>query len=110
MTLNELADAIHKQAVASGFHDQPRRLPELLMLASSELGEAFDAWRKTESVLDGSYYEDDGPIPQGWGVEIIDCIIVCLDILAKNGIDVDFVMGKKMEYNMTRERLHGKGI
>ena len=110
MTLNELADAIHKQAVTNGFHDDPRRLPEILMLASSELGEAFDAWRKNPSVEEGSYYEDDGPIPQGWGVEVVDCIIVCLDLLAHYGLDVDFMMGKKMEYNMTRKRLHGKGI
>ncbi len=109
MTLNELADAIHKSAKENGFHDNPRRLPEILMLASSELGEAFDAWRKDPSVAEGSYYED-GDSPEGWATEIIDCVIVCLDILASEGIDVDFVMGKKMEYNLTRERLHGKGI
>ena len=108
-TLNELADLIHKQAKKNGFHDKERRLPEILMLASSELGEAFEAWRKNPDALDGSYYEKEGK-PEGWGVEIIDCIIVCLDMLAANGIDVDFVMGKKLEYNMTREIRHGKHI
>lgn len=108
VTLNELADTIHQQAVTNGFHDNPRRLPEILMLASSELGEAFEAWRKDNSVETGAYYDEGHP--EGWGVEIIDCIIVCLDLLAREGVDIDFVMGKKMEYNMTRERLHGKGI
>ena len=109
MTLNELADAIHTQAKANGFHDLPRRLPEKLMLASSELGEAFEEWRKNSSVDTGAYYEVDGK-PEGWATEIVDCIIVCLDILASEGIEVDYILGKKMEFNMTRERLHGKGI
>ena len=109
MILNDLADVIHEQAKKNGFHDQPRRLPEVLMLASSELGEAFEAWRKDPDSGTGSFNEDEGH-PEGWGVEIIDCIIVCLDILAANGLDADFMMGKKMEYNMTRDIRHGKHI
>lgn len=109
MILNDLADVIHEQAKVNGFHDNPRRLPEILMLASSELGEAFEEWRKDSSVETGAYYEVEGK-PEGWAVEIVDCIIVCLDILASQKVDVDYMMGKKMQYNMTRERLHGKGI
>ena len=109
MMLNDLADAAHLTAKNNGFHDIPRRLPERLMLASSELGEAFDAWRKDSSVETGSYFEVEGK-PEGWAVEIIDCIIVCLDILAAEGVEADYIMGKKMEYNMTREHLHGRGI
>ena len=107
--LNELGDAIHETATENGFHDFPRRLPERLMLASSELGEAFEAWRRDNSIENGSYYELEGK-PEGWATEIVDCIIDCLDILAAEKVDIDFVLGKKMEYNLTRERLHGKGI
>ncbi len=110
MILNDLADVIHEQAKKNGFHDQPRRLPEVLMLASSELGEAFDAWRKDPDVGTGSFYEVDDERPEGWGVEIADCIIVCLDILASQGLDADFLVGKKMAYNMTRDVRHGKHI
>ncbi len=109
MTFNELADAIHEQAQKSGFHDFPRRLPEVLMLASSELGEAFEQWRRDSSVETGGYYTLEGK-PEGWGIEIVDCIIVCLDIMATYKMDVDFLIGTKMEYNMSREPLHGKGI
>ena len=109
MLLNELADAIHEQAKKSGFHDFERRLPEILMLASSELGEAFEAWRRDSSLETGSFYELEGK-PEGWAIEIIDCIIVCLDILAKYDLDIDYMIGKKMEHNMKREPLHGKGI
>lgn len=109
MTLNDLADVIHNQAKERGFHDEPRRIPEVLMLASSELGEAFEAWRENPSTDTGAFHETNGK-PDGWAIEIVDCIIVCFDILASQGLNVDFLMGRKMEYNMTRERLHGKNI
>lgn len=106
MTLNELAAEIHETAVVNGFHDNPRRLPEILMLASSELGEAFDAWRDWPELL-VNWASDK---PEGWAVEIVDCIIVCLDILATNNVDIDEITKKKMEYNCTRPRLHGRHI
>lgn len=103
--LDELARRIHADAVAKGFWDEPRRLPEILTLAHSELSEAFEAWRDDPVA---AYRKLDGR--EGWAVEVIDCIIVCLDILAEAGVPIDLLMQEKMVRNRERERLHGRGI
>lgn len=40
--LNELAAAVHENAVAHGWWEQERELPEILMLCVSELAEALE--------------------------------------------------------------------
>lgn len=107
MSLNELAKTIHEQAIAAGFYDERRRLPEHITLAHSELSEAYDAWRDDPLTPHISHNRKS---PEGWAVELIDCIIVCLDILADHEIDVETLLYQKMQYNLTRPRLHGRGI
>ena len=102
-TLAELSKRIHETAERNGFYDPPRRLPEILTLAHSELSEAFEAWRDNP----------DAPMTtslQGWSVEVVDCIIVCLDILYAAGVAVEPLLAEKMRYNETRPRRHGRGI
>lgn len=43
--LNELAAAVHENAVAHGWREQERELPEILMLCVSELAEALEEYR-----------------------------------------------------------------
>ena len=43
--LNELAAAVHENAVAHGWWEQERELPEILMLCVSELAEALEEYR-----------------------------------------------------------------
>jgi len=110
-TLAELSKRIHETAERNGFYDPPRRLPEVLTLAHSELSEAFEAWRDAPD--DPFTYDDDDSFrikPVGWAVEVVDCIIVCLDILYAAGIAVEPLLAEKMRYNETRPRRHGRGI
>lgn len=107
-TLNELAQRIHENAVAKGFHDPPRRLPELLTLAHSELSEAFEAWRDNGYAV--FYQNEGGEVREGWAVELIDCIIVCLDILAAEGLPIDALMEQKLARNEARPLRHGRRI
>ncbi len=43
--LNNLAAAVHENAVAHGWWEQERELPEILMLCVSELAEALEEYR-----------------------------------------------------------------
>lgn len=104
--LTILSKRIHDNAEKNGFHSPPRRLPELLTLAHSELSEAFEEWR--DDPERPTVFGKSGP--QGWAVEIVDCIIVCLDILYSSGIAVEPLLIEKITYNETRPRRHGRGI
>lgn len=105
--LNELAAAVHENAVAHGWWEQERELPEILMLCVSELAEALEEYRSGRPVLyfpcnaggvcceeDGSAHcgsrpynpeKPDAPCsaqskkPEGVAVELADCVIRILD-------------------------------
>ena len=55
--LNELAAAVHENAVAHGWWEQERELPEILMLCVSELAEALEEYRAEKPNI---YYNVEG--------------------------------------------------
>lgn len=55
--LNELAAAVHENAVAHGWWEQERELPEILMLCVSELAEALEEYRAGKPNI---YYNVEG--------------------------------------------------
>ena len=117
--------AIHAINVEKGFWDKPRNTGELLMLVNSELCEALEADRKYKHA--GEVHKDiyKRMLDKGTGLcvlksifeteikdtfedEIADAVIRLLDLAEGLGIDLEFHIKHKMEYNKTRERLHGK--
>ena len=123
--LNEMAKEIHENAVAHGWWEEERKIPEILMLCVSELSEALEEYRdgkpmeytcctgcqfnphdKAECGEECSYARKQKK-PEGIAVEMVDCIIRCLDYLAQEGVDIDGVMDRKMEYNEGRPYKHG---
>lgn len=48
------------------------------------------------------------PKPEGVPSEIADIVIRCFDFAGEHGIDLADVIRRKMAYNASRERLHGK--
>lgn len=133
-SLNVLARIIHKIAADHGFWpEEGRNMGEMLMLATSELAEALEehrdgkpahyytfktsrpgAWDGLDRDKMASMSADDlGALgidkkPEGVAVELIDCIIRCLDTLQSLDVDIDALVAEKMAYNRSRPHKHGR--
>ena len=114
MTIKELQEKSHKIAVEKGFWGnvakelgvdsslkERRNLGELLMLIVSELGEALEALRKGKR-QDGKWTKD------SFEDELADAMIRIGDLAESEGIDLEWQIEKKMEYNKSRPEKHGK--
>lgn len=117
--LNEAAKIIHQGNVEKGFWDGERNVGELLMLVTSELGEAMEAHRKNrfanieqaQKLIDlGGQFELTFKeyLKDTFEDEIADSVIRLLDLCAGLGIDLETHIKLKVKYNRTRPRLHGK--
>ena len=121
--LNESAKRVYLNNKDKGFWDNKRNVGELLMLVVSELGEAMEAHRKGKFAdsqlfdreLEANIKHEDSfqiafkhHIKDTFEDEISDAIIRLLDLSAGLDIDIEWHIQKKIQYNKTRGRLHGK--
>lgn len=114
--LNQSANVIFQNNKAKGFWDNQRNVGELLMLITSELGEAMEAHRKGKFAsghLMATSYADwkewfENHYKDTFEDEIADAVIRLLDLSAGLGIDLEKHINEKVKYNKLRERLHGK--
>lgn len=100
--INEFAKEVHDNAVNHGWWDDDRSFGEVIALCHSELSEALEAYRNNEDMV-----WMNGDKPDGIAVEMCDCIIRILDYLTEEDIDIDYVLGIKHSYNLTRPYKHG---
>jgi NTP pyrophosphatase (non-canonical NTP hydrolase) len=112
--INVSAQRIHEINKDKGFWDKERNVGELLMLVTSELGEAMEAHRKGRHTTSGSVgvpltnQEFETHVKDTFEDEIADAVIRLLDMAAGLGIDLEWQIRAKVGYNLTREKLHGK--
>ncbi len=120
--LNDLAKEIHEINKSKGFWDQTngRNASEVFILIISEVIEATEEFRAGRGVNETLFEDSDVPglwsttqserfkKPVGVPSELADTIIRTLDACAAWGIDIEEAIRIKMEYNLTRGRLHGK--
>lgn len=105
--LNTLARRVHATATEKGWHDTSRALPESIALMHSELSEALEAWRDPQSGDMTMWFGLNPDKPEGWAVELIDCLIRIFDTLWDEGVNVDAVFEAKAKYNESRPYRHG---
>jgi NTP pyrophosphatase (non-canonical NTP hydrolase) len=137
MPMNAMAKEIHENAKKHGWWETEgleyvwrRNAGELLMLCVSELAEALEEYRDGKPPLyyvvemrdeNGGKYpairedvyntcaneEWKGEKPEGFAVELADCIIRILDMAEAYGFDMERIISLKHEYNKTRPYRHG---
>ena len=115
-TINEIADAVHANAVAHGFHDAQKTDDDFINYqlnnAHGELCELHDAWRagklhhpcdKAEKMMELGL----SPL-SCLEEEEADTIIRCLDRCRRLGVDIAMAIKIKHAYNISRPFMHGK--
>ena len=112
MTIKEMQKQVHGLAVVKGWYDgvnnyDPTWILARVMLMVSELAEASEEVRKPGFNPDRIYYSDKGK-PEGFAVELADCVIRIMDTCDSLGIDLQDMILEKHEYNKTRPYKHGK--
>ncbi len=116
--MNSLAQSIHAINREKGFWDQERNIGEMLMLITSELGEAMEAHRKGKfanwdayaKALNKPEQEDAFKlhIKDSFEDEITDALIRIMDMAAGLEINLEKHLEAKIGFNKLRPRLHGK--
>ena len=133
MTISELVDRAHDNAVKHGFWNPAPEFGTAIALIHSELSEALEEKRAGRPDLWFECFEGDpglpcnptdesdcfqyghedqcqyrGTNPEGVAVELADAVIRIADLCGYLGIDLDAVISEKMAYNETRPFKHGK--
>lgn len=109
--IEEVIQECWDTAEEHGFHNVHRTFGDTCMLITSEIGEAYEEFRK-----DGKhtfYTEVDGK-PEGTAVELLDAVIRIFDTLMEEvglePVNIGVMLEQKMAYNKTRPFMHGKTI
>ncbi len=119
--LNEASNQIFQNNKAKGFWEKEISVGELLMLVTSELGEAMEAHRKNRfAKLERLEFELGQNEEQHWNEkfeyhvkdtfedEIADAVMRLMDLSAGLGIDLEKHISAKVRFNKSRPKLHGK--
>jgi NTP pyrophosphatase (non-canonical NTP hydrolase) len=123
MNLTELSKSIHEGNKARGFYDQPPSFPDRCLLIMSEIADAVDAHRNSNTTEKNDIHkackmaEIDMLIFTGFfranvkdtvEDELADAVIRLLDLAGYMEIDIDAHIRAKLAFNATRGTRHGK--
>lgn len=114
MITKELIKEIHRNAVAHGWWDKERQLPEIVALIHSELSEALEEYRRGQPLFWShekkvkTFRADKKEYatfvlckPEGIAVELADAIIRILDYCGKEEFDITDLLNARSAANNT---------
>jgi NTP pyrophosphatase (non-canonical NTP hydrolase) len=106
--IDELANAVHDNAVRHGFHPDTELVQTFVANQCNnlhgEVTELWDAWRAGKQ--DEQCDKDIGLTCTE--EELADLVIRALDLSRRLSVDIVYVVNVKHEYNKTRPLKHGK--
>ncbi len=123
MTVSDVVEHAHENAVKHGFWDPAPDFGTAIALIHSELSEALEEMRAGNRIRPGSpvpmiYYAGGGYVataptkccvkPAGVAIELADAVIRIADLCGHMGIDLESAIAQKMKYNEGRPFKHGK--
>lgn len=101
--ISEMQARVYAWAQLKGWCDRIVPTPEQCALIHSEISEALEAWRNREEI---SWTDENGK-PQGIASEYADAVIRIMHYCSLQGINLEYEIVRKMEYNDTRAHRHG---
>lgn len=105
VTIADWMQTVHQTAKDKGWWENPdRNFGELMMLATTEIAEAFEEWRNGHDLTE-IYYVDGKP--EGVPIELADVLIRIFDNCERYGIDLENALRIKQHYNESRPHRHG---
>lgn len=113
-TIRQRIEEIHQNALDHGWWDREEtakdrhaKLPEKILLAHCELSEATECFRTGD--METTTDPDTGK-PEGFWVEIADCVIRLFDLAGASNVDLEHLIEQKHNYNKTRSFRHGNKV
>ena len=100
--IRTMQHAVHENAKAHGWWDEPSEDGTIIMLIVSELAELLEEMRvggRESAKIDGFTSEEE---------ELADAVIRILDFAGRKGYRLGSAILAKHEYNLGRPRKHGK--
>jgi len=101
---NSVAKKVYKNAVKHGFWDEEPNDAERIALMHAELSEALEALR------DGNPSSNKIMLYSSLEEELADVVIRIMDYAFGNDLDIAGAIIAKIEYNKSREYMHGKSF
>lgn len=109
MNLNDIRTEAYINAREKGFWDGQPNIAEKLALIHSEVSEALEELRSEPGLpLSESITLESTGKPVGFASELADIIVRVCDLAGYLSIDLDKEVVRKMAYNRSRPRKHGK--
>ncbi len=112
MTLKEMQLRAWETSNKHGFHCGQTQLniPSKLMLIVSELSEALEEHRDDKPICYFTKDKNGNNKPEGISAELADAVIRIGDLAGIIGFDLEAAVKLKMDYNDTREHMHGRSL
>ena len=98
---------VGENSEAHGFHTANTSAASYLALIHSEVSEVLEELRNGHG-MNEIYFREGDRKPEGAPIELADVVIRCMDMAYVFGIDLEYAITVKHEFNKSRPYLHGK--